>query len=213
MPSTMAVSSNPGGSYGSDAFLNPWNWIAFIFAIQLAGALAAMSLFALNFSSVVLPVGLLAVGVASALLLGWFDRDDGLGWWKWWIPLVIYALVVFFLSNRSYPEARLTMDTKIFHPLIYLTLGVLLAIAWHPFLKQIGMRGFVCCVQLTGTAYAASDEFHQAFVPGREPAFTDVLIDSAGVALGLGLFLLARFLARPLLAESDRSVKASSLEI
>ncbi len=213
MPSTIAVSSNPGGRNGGNVFLNPWNWIALIFAIQLAGALAAMSLFAINFSSVVLPVGLLALGVVSALSFRWFDRENGLGWWKWWVPLVIYALVVFFLSNRSYPEARLTMDTKFFHPLMYLTLGVLLAVAWHPFLKQIGMRGFVCCVQLIGTVYAASDEFHQAFVPGREPTFTDVLIDSAGVALGLGLFLLARFLVRPLLAESDRSVKASPLEI
>ncbi|WDC85337.1 VanZ family protein [Caloramator sp. mosi_1] len=28
--------------------------------------------------------------------------------------------------------------------------------------------------------YAASDEFHQSFVPGRGPAFRDVLIDTSG---------------------------------
>ena len=28
--------------------------------------------------------------------------------------------------------------------------------------------------------YAALDEFHQSFVPGREPAVTDVLIDTSG---------------------------------
>jgi VanZ family protein len=33
--------------------------------------------------------------------------------------------------------------------------------------------------------YACSDEFHQSFVPGRGPAFKDVLIDSAGGMLAL----------------------------
>jgi VanZ family protein len=30
--------------------------------------------------------------------------------------------------------------------------------------------------------YASLDEFHQAFVPGRTPAVTDVLIDTTGGA-------------------------------
>ncbi|WP_291635235.1 VanZ family protein [Clostridium sp.] len=34
--------------------------------------------------------------------------------------------------------------------------------------------------------YACSDEFHQAFVPGRGPAFRDVLVDTCG---GLTAFL------------------------
>jgi VanZ family protein len=33
--------------------------------------------------------------------------------------------------------------------------------------------------------YASSDEFHQSFVPGRGPAFRDVLIDTSGGLLGL----------------------------
>jgi VanZ family protein len=35
--------------------------------------------------------------------------------------------------------------------------------------------------------YAATDEFHQLFVPSREAAVTDVLIDTAGGALALCL--------------------------
>src|SRR5262245_39420916 len=34
-------------------------------------------------------------------------------------------------------------------------------------------------------AYASTDELHQAFVPGRQPAFGDVLLDSVGAAFGL----------------------------
>lgn len=33
--------------------------------------------------------------------------------------------------------------------------------------------------------YASSDEFHQSFVPGRGPAFRDVLIDTSGGLLAL----------------------------
>ncbi len=40
------------------------------------------------------------------------------------------------------------------------------------------------------TAYAASDELHQAFVPTRTGCWQDVAIDSTGAAFGLGLLWL-----------------------
>ncbi|WP_319471277.1 VanZ family protein [uncultured Trichococcus sp.] len=36
--------------------------------------------------------------------------------------------------------------------------------------------------------YASSDEFHQSFIPGRGPAFSDVLIDTAGGLTGIILY-------------------------
>ena len=39
-------------------------------------------------------------------------------------------------------------------------------------------------------AFAASDEFHQTFVPSREGRVGDVFIDSAGAALGVGAIWL-----------------------
>lgn len=41
--------------------------------------------------------------------------------------------------------------------------------------------------------YACTDEVHQIFVPGRACRFTDVLVDGAGIALGV---LLCRLLQR-----------------
>ena len=38
--------------------------------------------------------------------------------------------------------------------------------------------------------YAISDEIHQLFVPGRSGQFRDVLIDSAGSCVGIGIVLL-----------------------
>lgn len=39
--------------------------------------------------------------------------------------------------------------------------------------------------------YAVTDEIHQAFVPGRTGQMSDVMIDTAGGAIGLGLLWLA----------------------
>jgi len=35
-----------------------------------------------------------------------------------------------------------------------------------------------------------SDEFHQFFVPGRAGQLKDVLIDSTGATVGIGIYLL-----------------------
>ncbi|HSA12141.1 MAG TPA: VanZ family protein [Candidatus Paceibacterota bacterium] len=41
--------------------------------------------------------------------------------------------------------------------------------------------------------YAATDEFHQAFVPSREGSLRDLLVDALGGALGLlGLWVIGR---------------------
>ena len=45
--------------------------------------------------------------------------------------------------------------------------------------------------------YAASDEWHQNFVPGRSASARDVLIDSTGVCIGVLVYLLAeRYLSK-----------------
>lgn len=44
------------------------------------------------------------------------------------------------------------------------------------------------------TAYAATDEMHQLFVPGRSGQVSDVLLDSAGAMAGLSVLGVIRFL-------------------
>jgi VanZ family protein len=46
------------------------------------------------------------------------------------------------------------------------------------------------------TLYAASDEFHQLFVSGRSGQVSDVMLDSAGVLAGIGVFLALTLLFR-----------------
>ncbi|MBU3179399.1 VanZ family protein [Clostridium estertheticum] len=51
--------------------------------------------------------------------------------------------------------------------------------------KKIDMKIFTASILIV-FLYACSDEFHQSFVPGRGPAFRDVMVDTCG---GLAAFL------------------------
>ena len=69
------------------------------------------------------------------------------------------------------------------HVTEYMILGVLLFLT----LGAYGLRRVFSLALLTGVLYAALDEYHQRFVPGRSGEIKDVLIDACGLLLGLVL--------------------------
>ena len=80
---------------------------------------------------------------------------------------------------------------KCAHATEYAVLGVLILRTAYSFLEDSGKRSMLIC-WCAGTAYAASDELHQLFVPGRSCQFRDVCIDSAGVLAGVLVFSLIK---------------------
>jgi VanZ family protein len=98
------------------------------------------------------------------------------------------------LEGASLAAAVLAVR-KLAHVTEYAILAIL--VLWA--VRRIGKVGAAWSwrhTQLTlaiVAAYAASDEIHQTFVPTRQGTVTDVLIDTAGGALGLAL---AYFLSR-----------------
>jgi len=96
-----------------------------------------------------------------------------------WLPVLAWAAVIFAFSSVPDLGTGLgTWDTvlrKLAHALEYAILGALL-------LRALGRLWPAFAL---GVVYAGSDELHQNFVPGRQGALRDVLIDVAGVALGL----------------------------
>ena len=52
--------------------------------------------------------------------------------------------------------------------------------------KEMTKRQMLCAILVTAF-YAASDELHQFFVPGRSCQLRDVLIDTAGGVAGVGI--------------------------
>ncbi len=72
---------------------------------------------------------------------------------------------------------------KTAHFCVYGTLGALLLLYNLCFAAK--PPAHMLRALLAATVYAVSDEIHQAFVPGRGSAVTDVLLDSAGALCGI----------------------------
>jgi len=68
--------------------------------------------------------------------------------------------------------------------------------------KRMRMSQFILAVCLA-SIYAASDEFHQRFTPGRTASIDDVCIDTIGAAVGLALWCWIRKLHKPALRSQN----------
>jgi VanZ family protein len=131
---------------------------------------------------------------------------------KYWLPVLVWMAVIFTASSdaRSYDHS-----SRLLAPLLYWLFPHITAdrvdgvvfiarkcahVAEYSFLAWLLWRAFrrpskdearPWSWREAGTVlgivalYAASDEFHQIFVPTRTPAVHDVVIDTLGGALGL----------------------------
>jgi VanZ family protein len=140
---------------------------------------------------------------------------------KYWLPVLAWMALIFTASSdsRSYEHSsRLiapllrwlfphlpagTVDLIVFiarkcaHLAEYSVFALLLWRALHKPVQDVSLpwnwreAGFVL---LLVALYAASDEFHQVFVPTRTPRVHDVVIDTLGGAAGLlALWMIGRW--------------------
>lgn len=133
-----------------------------------------------------------------------------------WLLVFIWMGVIFYLSaqasgessnlssgisklvldiiNNMFENTEINMDE--FHHLIrkfaHFTAYFILAILSLNALRTSRVYGYksIVIALIICVIYAASDEFHQSFVPGRGPAIKDVFIDSAGASTGLFVYVL-----------------------
>ena len=95
---------------------------------------------------------------------------------------ISFLLPLWFDAENFHANLR-----KWAHVAIFAALGVGTALTVHSWLpgltlRRQGMRAAVLCV-----LYAASDELHQYFVPGRAALVGDVVIDALGILPGVAL--------------------------
>lgn len=139
-----------------------------------------------------------------------------------WIAVILWMALIFILSSQPAvnsgklsigitnngikvieqvkPDAKLDFRKvehiirKNAHFFIYLVLSILIMNA----LRKSGVRAYrsVMVTLLICIIYAASDELHQAFVPGRGAHVSDVIIDSAGSALGILIVTVSKRLRK-----------------
>jgi VanZ family protein len=115
-----------------------------------------------------------------------YHRTVGRSILRLWLPVVLWAAVIFTLSSIPDLGTGLgTWDTimrKLAHTAEYALLGVLL-------LRAVRRADVAFAL---GVLYAASDELHQTFVRGRHGAPLDVAIDAVGIGIGLVLWQRAQ---------------------
>ncbi len=101
------------------------------------------------------------------------------------IAAVLYPL----LSGRQDPEGQLAFESvlrTLAHGGFYFILALLVCLALVK--SRVRDIGSMVVTFLICAVYAASDEIHQAYVPGRASDWVDFLVDMAGVIIGIVLF-------------------------
>jgi VanZ family protein len=96
-----------------------------------------------------------------------------------WLPVVAWAGVIFALSAIPSLSSGLGDWDYVLRKCAHMTEYAVLAIL---LVRALGreLPAFLAAV-----AYAATDELHQHFVPGRHASPLDVAIDAVGITIGL----------------------------
>ena len=116
--------------------------------------------------------------------------------WLWlWLPVVVWMGVIFAFSSMtmlpSLPGSTADLLLKKgAHVTEYAVLGLLLLRACRGSLGVASPLLPSLTTIIIGGLYAASDEFHQSFVPTRTPALRDVAIDVIAVIAAVALVWL-----------------------
>src|SRR5207245_6839660 len=86
-----------------------------------------------------------------------------------WLPAIIWATGIFILSSMSHPPIpgpNFRFKDKVGHWLLYCVLGWLIARALRKAYNLPLPKTILLAIAIS-SAYGASDEFHQSFVPYR----------------------------------------------
>jgi VanZ family protein len=151
------------------------------------------------------------------------------GWLRLWWPALAWAAVIWTLStslfsaeNTSrvivpilhwvFPHTVMATLVKI-HYLVrkcahfteYFILSLLILRGIRAGRREMHLPWALLAILMIA-AYAALDEFHQRFVPGRTPAVSDALLDTTG---GIAAQILAAVLASRVSAREQESVEST----
>jgi len=106
---------------------------------------------------------------------------------KYWLPVVLWCGLIFWLSSIQHLDTGWGFYDFILRKCAHMTeYGILYLLSRRAFAQTTTLPPTLSAF-IFAVVYAASDEFHQSFVPTRGPSVRDVLIDSAGAYIALRL--------------------------
>lgn len=105
-----------------------------------------------------------------------------------WYAVVAMLVLIFALSsipNISEPRRPVIPLDKVAHFGEYAALAFVLAGSLRRQARdRVPLALLLAAAVAFGALYGVTDEFHQSFVPGRDPALSDWLADLTGCAAG-----------------------------
>jgi VanZ family protein len=103
-------------------------------------------------------------------------------------------IAIFVASSRRVPKSveSLGVSDVLLHAGVYALLGLTLSRAFAVGAGARGWRGLVLLPALIGTLYGITDEWHQSFVPGRDPSIDDAVADAAGALAGAAVWAVGQ---------------------
>ncbi len=130
----------------------------------------------------------------------------------YWLPVFVYAGLIFYLSSLSTVPAQIIVTTKdwVLHMIEYAILSMLLLRAFgkseNTMLKfeklkpeSMTLKNWAAILAiLIATIYGITDEIHQYFVPGRVMSGFDIVADFLGsiIAVVTIMVLSTKFLTK-----------------
>jgi VanZ family protein len=101
-----------------------------------------------------------------------------------WLPPLLLMAVIFALSAQPDLNSGLGMADTILRKFVHFGEFALLAFLWwRVFVERLTPGDAALAAFLVTAAYAATDELHQGYVPGRHASPVDWAIDSAGAGV------------------------------
>jgi VanZ family protein len=109
---------------------------------------------------------------------------------KYWIPVIIYAILIFCVSATPGEDIPSLFPNQDFlaHALEYFIFALLINRALKQYFPLFSFKKRFLYVSVIAIVYAASDEFHQMFVPNRYCSALDLLCDSFGVFIASHMY-------------------------
>ncbi len=105
-----------------------------------------------------------------------------------WLPPLVWAGLIFFLSSRSAIEtSAIYWQDFILKKTAHMVEYGIFAILLYRALRMAGVEKKKAGILAIAGAivYGSTDEFHQSFIPGREPRVRDVVFDTIGAGLAI----------------------------
>jgi VanZ family protein len=104
---------------------------------------------------------------------------------KYWLPVLIYAILIFYLSSIPGEEIPVVFKYQdvFLHIIEYAVFALLFSRAIKAYHPRLSFNRRFVVVLAFSFLYALSDEFHQFFVPQRYCSLLDLMYDGIGIAV------------------------------